>query len=187
MGVTPAHGALGGRGRVEVVVGGTVWAGVRAPAQRYLPPVPHCFLHTLFRAGPVPYGPVAASMLLLPRCSAALRHPSLADAFSTLTTPLPPALTAPVGTCPLPPLVSTLTPSTMLPSPSCPSLCLPCPDPRPPEDHHRGGGVQPQRPVAAHHPPAQGRLPRPGGGACVLGRGGVCIRGWGAAAHRPPA
>lgn len=41
----------------------------------------------------------------------------------------------------------------------------PCPDPRPPEDPDRGGGVQQERPQPAHHPAAQGRVPRPRGAA----------------------
>ena len=36
-------------------------------------------------------------------------------------------------------------------------------DPGGAEDPHRGGGLQPQRPLAAHRLPSQGHVPRPGG------------------------
>eukprot|EP00955_Chlamydomonas_euryale_P026401 278616-Chlamydomonas_euryale.AAC.1 len=59
-----------------------------------------------------------------------------------------------------------------------------CADARPPQDPDRGGGVQPGRPVAAHHPPAEGQVPRPGGavglGLCMH----VCWFFWGGEEER---
>jgi hypothetical protein len=48
-------------------------------------------------------------------------------------------------------------------------------DPRGAQDADRGGGLQPQRPRTAHHLPAQGQVPGPGGGRPC--REGACGQG----------